>query len=79
MSMEHEGKILRQREESPGADPKKAETRMLPGSSWLRPEQAAHRLREFVAEYTLQEPEHQRHIELKLKHSLRVWVRSAAN
>ena len=56
-----------------GSFPKTAEARMVLSNSWLRPEQAAHRLREFVAQYTLQEPGHQRHIELKLKHSLRVW------
>ncbi|MFO7875922.1 MAG: HD domain-containing protein [Desulfovermiculus sp.] len=46
---------------------------MVLSNSWLRPEQAAHRLRQFVAQYTEHEPEHQKHIELKLKHSLRVW------
>lgn len=51
----------------------KFEAKMVSNDSWLSPEQAAPRLQQFAAQYTEQEPKHQRHIELKLKHSLRVW------
>jgi hypothetical protein len=57
-----------------GSFPKTSEAKMVSNDSWLKPVQAAHRLRKFVAQYTEHETKHQRHIELKLKHSLRVWA-----